>query len=103
MEGLCSPDAGTLARTQRRFRPRCCWKVARACSKRACRLSGPRVASQRYTVAGETPSWAANWATDSPCWLRSRATDLPVGRIVDGVLLAALAAVCLVVAAGGGA
>src|SRR2546427_1934960 len=27
------------------------------------------------TLAGETPSCAANWATDSPCCRRSRATD----------------------------
>src|SRR5215813_6450268 len=85
----------------RRLWPCCCCNVAKAFSRRACRLSGPCVTSQRYTVAGETPSCAANWATDSPCLLRSRATDLPVGRIF-GVPVATLAAACLVVVVGCG-
>src|SRR4029453_1498060 len=80
----------------------CCCSVARAFSRRACSVSGPWVASQRYTVAGETPSCAANWATDSPCCRRSRATDLPGGRIFDGGLVATLAATRLVVVVGCG-
>src|SRR5215831_4263065 len=86
----------------RRLWPCCCCNVAKAFSRRACRLSGPCVTSQRYTVAGETPSCAANWATDSPCLLRSRATDLPVGRIF-GVPVLTLAAACNVVVVGCGA
>src|SRR3989442_1387788 len=86
----------------RRLWPCCCCNVARAFSRRACRLSGPCVASQRYTVAGETPSCVANWATDSPCCRRSRATDLPVGRIFGGVPVATLAAACIVVVVGCG-
>src|SRR5262245_3705273 len=82
------------------FLARCC-NAARASRRRACRLSGPGVISQRYTVVAETPSWAANWATESPCWRRSRATDLPVGRILRAVPVAPLADARIVVGVGG--
>ena len=64
--------------------PNCRYKARRAFSARACRLSGPGAASQRYTVAADTPSSPANRATQRPLRRRSRATHLPVGRMARG-------------------
>ena len=69
--------------------PRACFcSFASAARGRACSLSCPIVASQRYTLAAETPNRWANSAAESPSCLRSRATDLPVGRIFGAASLA---------------